>query len=234
VAPRNSIKLRIIARRRIPESSQGRERGPSLHGRVHRRALFLTRAARVVVGRRTKSLTLQKKLATHRVGLSDLRRAHVTLSFDLQIMHGTPRVTTSQGLSFRDPRKLAAWRGSDRLVGLSHTGNRRLRRPIVPSAPIFLCAGHRTVRGSRRCLAAGTHMAGDSMSKKQRLVEYSFRPALIVAMREAFQKACEAPQVADGAPGVTEGVARRILELAKAGETSPDRLCSGALRKLSH
>jgi hypothetical protein len=72
------------------------------------------------------------------------------------------------------------------------------------------------------------------MSKKQRLVEYSFRPALIVAMREAFQKACEPPQVADGAPGVTEGVARRILELAKAGETSPDRLCAGALRKLSH
>jgi hypothetical protein len=46
------------------------------------------------------------------------------------------------------------------------------------------------------------------MSKKQRLAEYSFRPALVVAMREAFQKACKAPQVAD----VTEGVARRILE----------------------
>jgi hypothetical protein len=65
------------------------------------------------------------------------------------------------------------------------------------------------------------------MSKKQRLAEYSFRPALVVAMREAFQ-------MADGAPEVTEGVARRILELAKAGETSPDRLCTGALRKLSH
>jgi hypothetical protein len=42
------------------------------------------------------------------------------------------------------------------------------------------------------------------MSKKQRLAEYSFRPALVVAMREAFQKACKAPQVADGAPDVTE------------------------------
>ena len=73
------------------------------------------------------------------------------------------------------------------------------------------------------------------MSKKQQsLLEYSFRPALIVAMREAFQKACEAPQVADAGSDVTEGVARRILELAKAGETSPDRLCTGALRKLSH
>jgi hypothetical protein len=67
------------------------------------------------------------------------------------------------------------------------------------------------------------------MSKKEILAEYSFRPALVVAMREAFQKACKAPQVADGAPDVTEGVARRILELA-----SPDRLRTGALRKLSH
>jgi hypothetical protein len=63
---------------------------------------------------------------------------------------------------------------------------------------------------------------------------HSFRPAQILAMRDAFQKACKAPQVADGTPDVTEGVARRILELAKAGETSPDRLCTGALRKLSH
>ena len=61
-----------------------------------------------------------------------------------------------------------------------------------------------------------------------------FSASAVVAMREAFQKACKAPQVADGAPEVTEGVARRILELAKAGETSPDRLCTGALRKLSH
>jgi hypothetical protein len=53
-------------------------------------------------------------------------------------------------------------------------------------------------------------------------------------MRDAFQRACKAPQVPDGAPNETEGVARRILELAKAGETSPDRLYTGALRKLSH
>jgi hypothetical protein len=72
------------------------------------------------------------------------------------------------------------------------------------------------------------------MPKKQRLVEYSFRPAQMVAMREAFQKACKAPQLADGASGLTEDVAWTILELAKAGETSPDRLCAGALCKLSH
>jgi hypothetical protein len=71
------------------------------------------------------------------------------------------------------------------------------------------------------------------MSKK-RLVECGFRPTQILAMRDAFQKACKAPQVAEGAPSVTEGIVRRILELAKAGETSPHRLCAGALRKLSH
>jgi hypothetical protein len=50
------------------------------------------------------------------------------------------------------------------------------------------------------------------MSKKQRLAEYSFRPALVVTMRETFQKACKAPQVAD---------ARRILELAKGRRDEP-------------
>jgi hypothetical protein len=72
------------------------------------------------------------------------------------------------------------------------------------------------------------------MPKKQFLTEYSFRPELIAAMRAAFLKACEAPQVRDAGHGMTELVAERILELADAGETVPDRLCAGALRRLSH
>jgi hypothetical protein len=72
------------------------------------------------------------------------------------------------------------------------------------------------------------------MPKKQILTEYSFRPELIAAMRAAFLKACEAPQVRDAGHGMTELVAERILELADAGETVPDRLCTGALRRLSH
>jgi hypothetical protein len=59
------------------------------------------------------------------------------------------------------------------------------------------------------------------MPKKQRLVEYSFRPAQIVAMREAFQKACKAPQLADGASGLTEDVAWTILELSWGDESGP-------------
>jgi hypothetical protein len=70
----------------------------------------------------------------------------------------------------------------------------------------------------------------------QPLVEYSFRPALILAMRKAFQKACKAPEVADAGTGtgIVDSVAQTILELAHAGETSPERLCAGALRKLRH
>jgi hypothetical protein len=72
------------------------------------------------------------------------------------------------------------------------------------------------------------------LSKMQPLVEYSFRPALVLAMRKAFQKACKAPQVAQAGADTTEGIAQTILELAHAGETSPERLCAGALRKLRH
>jgi type III secretion system FlhB-like substrate exporter len=69
------------------------------------------------------------------------------------------------------------------------------------------------------------------MPNKQTLTEYRFRPELIAAMRAAFLKACEAPQVTGH--GTTEIVAEKILELAKAGETNSDRLCTGALRRLS-
>jgi hypothetical protein len=69
------------------------------------------------------------------------------------------------------------------------------------------------------------------MAKKPAPREYSFRPELIAAMRLAFLKACEAPQVAD--PGAMEVVVEKILELAQAGETNPEHLCTGALRRVS-
>jgi hypothetical protein len=53
-------------------------------------------------------------------------------------------------------------------------------------------------------------------------------------MRKAFQKACKTPQVAQAGADTAEGIAQTILELAHAGETSPERLCAGALRKLRH
>ena len=57
-------------------------------------------------------------------------------------------------------------------------------------------------------------------------------PILIAAMRAAFLKACEAPQVRDAGDGMMAIVAEKILQLAEAGETNADRLCTGALRRL--
>jgi hypothetical protein len=67
------------------------------------------------------------------------------------------------------------------------------------------------------------------MPKKTAPSEYSFRPELIAAMRTAFLKACEAPQVRDAGHGAMEIAA----ELAQAGETNPERLYTGALRRVS-
>jgi hypothetical protein len=46
--------------------------------------------------------------------------------------------------------------------------------------------------------------------------------------------ACEAPQIKGTDDTFTAIVAEKIIELAEAGETDPDRLCSGAVRRLSH
>jgi len=46
--------------------------------------------------------------------------------------------------------------------------------------------------------------------------------------------ACEEHRLKDAGDGMTEIFAEKILELAEAGETEPERLCSLALRRLSH
>ena len=43
---------------------------------------------------------------------------------------------------------------------------------------------------------------------------------------------CKAPQSAEAGADKTEGVAQTIVELAHAGETSPERVRAGALRRL--
>jgi hypothetical protein len=72
------------------------------------------------------------------------------------------------------------------------------------------------------------------MSNHQRLTVYSFRLEVVHAMRTAYRMACEEPRLKDAGDGMTEIVADNILELADAGETNPVRLCSAALRRLSH
>jgi hypothetical protein len=63
--------------------------------------------------------------------------------------------------------------------------------------------------------------------------DYSFGPEIIEAMRAAYRMACEAPQLRFTADERTAIVAEKIIELAQAGETDPERLCRGALRTLS-
>ena len=68
---------------------------------------------------------------------------------------------------------------------------------------------------------------------RERLID-SFEPEVVEAMRAAYRMACEALQLKDAADAMTDNVAKRIFELAEAGETDPERLCIGALRRLLH
>jgi hypothetical protein len=72
------------------------------------------------------------------------------------------------------------------------------------------------------------------MPDKTDLLDLNFRPEVIEAMRIAFRMACDAPQLRNSADERTALVAEKIVELAEAGETDPERLCTGALRRLAH
>jgi hypothetical protein len=64
----------------------------------------------------------------------------------------------------------------------------------------------------------------------KRLKDLAWRPEHIEAMRSAFEKVCEVRKLKCG-PGDprTDFIVIKIIELAKAGEADPDRLCSQAL-----
>jgi hypothetical protein len=53
-------------------------------------------------------------------------------------------------------------------------------------------------------------------------------------MRAAYRMACDTLQLKDQIDAMTDVLAKMIFELAEAGETDPDRLCTGALRRLLH
>jgi hypothetical protein len=55
----------------------------------------------------------------------------------------------------------------------------------------------------------------------------------IEAMRLAFHKACAILQLSDEDDAFTELVAEKIIEVAKTGESDPERLCTQALDGLS-
>jgi hypothetical protein len=60
----------------------------------------------------------------------------------------------------------------------------------------------------------------------------AFQPEHIEAMHAAYEKACAALRLDGKADRATELVAIKIIELAKAGELDPDRLCTRTLEDL--
>jgi hypothetical protein len=59
----------------------------------------------------------------------------------------------------------------------------------------------------------------------------SFHPETKRVMGVAFEMACTALRLADRGDLANEIIARRIIELAKAGEHNPDLLCERVLKE---
>jgi hypothetical protein len=76
----------------------------------------------------------------------------------------------------------------------------------------------------------GEHAKGAAMS----FSEYSIDPEHTEAMQAAFHRVCEILQLnADADDPMTEIVVMKIVELAKAGELDPERLCIAVLANLA-
>jgi hypothetical protein len=62
---------------------------------------------------------------------------------------------------------------------------------------------------------------------------YGADPGLMDAMKEAFRRVCKALRLNCAVEDpMTEIVVLKIVELAKAGESEPERLCAGVLAQL--
>jgi hypothetical protein len=61
----------------------------------------------------------------------------------------------------------------------------------------------------------------------------AFESHLMEAIRSAFHQACRSLSLSEKDDAITEIVAEKIIELASAGETDPNRLCSQALSAFS-
>ena len=64
------------------------------------------------------------------------------------------------------------------------------------------------------------------------LDDAAFDPAAITALRDAYESACAALQLADRAAPLTEVVAKKIIEHARRGERDPLRLREIVLKEL--
>jgi hypothetical protein len=68
------------------------------------------------------------------------------------------------------------------------------------------------------------------MPNKWRQANYSFDPEVADAMRAAYRMVCATPHLKD----VGGALAEKIVEIARAGETDPDRLYVRAVQQISH
>ena len=75
---------------------------------------------------------------------------------------------------------------------------------------------------------------GLPVSDSEPVSDCTFRPEVVEAMRAAYRMACDALQLKWGADERTAIIAVKIIELAQAGETDARRLCTEALRRLTH
>jgi hypothetical protein len=100
----------------------------------------------------------------------------------------------------------------------------------MTNRPMLLTpAGHNSMM---RWFARAFGGAAD-MPARKRIEDQIFEPDLIEAICSAFQRACVALQLQGTSDAFTEIVATKIIELAKAGEFDPERLCSKVLSELS-
>jgi hypothetical protein len=60
----------------------------------------------------------------------------------------------------------------------------------------------------------------------------AFDPAAITAMTATYERVCMALEIADREDPLTEIIAKKIIERAKAGELDVVRLCEAALSEL--
>jgi hypothetical protein len=71
---------------------------------------------------------------------------------------------------------------------------------------------------------------GGRHAEQWRLANYSFDPEVADGMRAAYRMVCAAPHLKDIGGALVE----KIVEIARAGETDPNRLYARALRQVSH
>src|SRR5262249_37763679 len=94
------------------------------------------------------------------------------------------------------------------------------------------CSPSRTLYGSKPCVKKHFRVERSLMALRTYLDDQSFDPETVRLMGVAFEIALATLRPSNHADPLREGVARNIIELAKAGERDPERLCEGALNDL--